>query len=334
MLKVTVLGAGGFGLALSIMAVNKGYDVTVWSKFRQELDQIKKDGEHKTKLPGIRIPESIKFTDNLDCLEKSDFVIFGIPSSFLRSTAREAAPYIKEGTVILNAGKGLEDITFKTMSEILKEEIPQAKIAVISGPSHAEEVAREIPTAVAVASDTPEISEYVQKICSSSVLRMYINNDLTGCELGGALKNVIALCTGICDGLGYGDNTKAALMTRGMHEITKLGISMGGRQETFYGLTGMGDLIVTCTSMHSRNRRAGILIGKGTSPDAAVEEVGTVEGYFACKAAYHLSKKMNVPMPITEELYSILYENADVKDVLNRLMTRPLKKECDFLESV
>lgn len=330
MLNITVLGAGGFGLALAIIMNKQGHNVTVWSKLENEIIQLEKDREHKQKLPGVKIPESIKLTTEYDAIKTSDMIIFGVPSSFVRSTAKEVSAYIAKDTIVLNAGKGLEDGTFKTLSEILEEEIPQAKIAVLSGPSHAEEVAREVPTAVVIASKSKETAEFIQKECSSSVLRMYVNTDILGCELGGALKNIIALCAGICDGLGYGDNTKAAVMTRGMHEIVKLGLAMGGKSETFGGLTGMGDLIVTCTSMHSRNRRAGILIGKGVSPDEAVKQVGTVEGYFCCKAAYHLAKEKNVSMPITEELYNILYNGADVKQSLNKLMSRPFRSECDF----
>lgn len=330
MLNITVLGAGGFGLALAIIMNKQGHNVTVWSKLENEIIQLEKYREHKQKLPGVKIPESIKLTTEYDAIKTSDMIIFGVPSSFVRSTAKEVSAYIAKDTIVLNAGKGLEDGTFKTLSEILEEEIPQAKIAVLSGPSHAEEVAREVPTAVVIASKSKETAEFIQKECSSSVLRMYVNTDVLGCELGGALKNIIALCAGICDGLGYGDNTKAAVMTRGMHEIVKLGLAMGGKSETFGGLTGMGDLIVTCTSMHSRNRRAGILIGKGVSPDEAVKQVGTVEGYFCCKAAYHLAKEKNVSMPITEELYNILYNGADVKQSLNKLMSRPFRSECDF----
>ena len=330
MLNITVLGAGGFGLALAIIMNKQGHNLTVWSKLENEIIQLEKDREHKQKLPGVKIPESIKLTTEYDAIKTSDMIIFGVPSSFVRSTAKEVSAYIAKDTIVLNAGKGLEDGTFKTLSEILEEEIPQAKIAVLSGPSHAEEVAREVPTAVVIASKSKETAEFIQKECSSSVLRMYVNTDVLGCELGGALKNIIALCAGICDGLGYGDNTKAAVMTRGMHEIVKLGLAMGGKAETFGGLTGMGDLIVTCTSMHSRNRRAGILIGKGVSPDEAVKQVGTVEGYFCCKAAYHLAKEKNVSMPITEELYNILYNGADVKQSLNKLMSRPFRSECDF----
>lgn len=330
MLNITVLGAGGFGLALAIIMNKQGHNVTVWSKLENEIIQLEKDREHKQKLPGVKIPESIKLTTEYDAIKTSDMIIFGVPSSFVRSTAKEVSAYIAKDTIVLNAGKGLEDGTFKTLSEILEEEIPQAKIAVLSGPSHAEEVAREVPTAVVIASKSKETAEFIQKECSSSVLRMYVNTDVLGCELGGALKNIIALCAGICDGLGYGDNTKAAVMTRGMHEIVKLGLAMGGKAETFGGLTGMGDLIVTCTSMHSRNRRAGILIGKGVSPDEAVKQIGTVEGYFCCKAAYHLAKEKNVSMPITEELYNILYNGSDVKQSLTRLMSRPFRSECDF----
>jgi glycerol-3-phosphate dehydrogenase (NAD(P)+) len=252
-----------------------------------------------------------------------------VPSSFIRSTAREAAAFIKPDTYVLNAGKGVEDGTFMRMSEILKEEIPQARVAVLSGPSHAEEVARSIPTAVVIASEDIKTAEHIRDELASFELRMYVNTDVIGCELGGALKNVIALCAGICDGMGFGDNTKAALMTRGMHEITRLGLKLGGKRETFSGLTGMGDLIVTCCSKHSRNRRAGMLIGQGKTPEEAVREVGTVEGYFCCRAAYDLAKKAGVDMPITEELYRVLFEGAAAKDAFARLLGRPFRNEGD-----
>lgn len=331
MADIVVLGAGGFGLSLAIMASRFGHSVSVWSAFEDEIEAIKRDGEHKKKLPGVKIPENISFFSNLNILEMNDddtIVIFGIPSAFTRDVARQAAPYLEKG-IVLNTAKGLEDGTFKRMSEVLKEEIPNLPIAVLSGPSHAEEVARGIPTTVVVSSESIETANYIQEVLSNKVFRIYINNDTTGCELGGSLKNIIALCAGICDGLGYGDNTKAALMTRGISEIARLGVAMGAKLETFSGLTGIGDLIVTCTSMHSRNRRAGILIGQGVYPDEAVRQVGTVEGYSCCKVAWELSKKMKVDMPITEQLYKVLYEYDDVKDSLGNLMGRPHRHETE-----
>ena len=324
MAKIVILGSGGFGLSLAIMAEHCGkHNVTVWSKFQSEIDEIRKHGEHIQKLPGVPISESIVLTSDISCIKGCDMVIFGIPSSFVRNVAKEAAPYITENMVILNTGKGLEEGSLKTLSEVINEEIKTDKLVVLSGPSHAEEVARCIPTTVVAASNNHEAAEYVQRELGKDYLRIYLNDDVKGCELGGALKNIIALCVGICDGLGYGDNTKAALMTRGIHEIARLGKAAGADTVTFSGLTGIGDLIVTCTSMHSRNRRAGILIGQGVSPEEAVKRVGTVEGYFCCKAAYDLAQKLGVEMPITEQLNEVLFKGGDVRRALGALMNRP-----------
>lgn len=328
MANVVILGSGGFGLSLAVMAEHCGkHNVTVWSKFQSEIDEIRKHGEHIQKLSGVPISESIMLTSDISCVKGCDILIFGIPSSFVRDVAKLASPYTDEKMVIVNTGKGLEEGTFKLLSDVIGEEIKNDKIVVLSGPSHAEEVARCIPTTIVAASKNLSAAEYVQKIFASDCLRIYINDDVTGCEIGGALKNIIALCVGICDGMGYGDNTKAALMTRGIHEIARLGKAMGAKASTFSGLTGIGDLIVTCTSMHSRNRRAGILIGQGISPEEAVEKVGTVEGYFCCKVAYELSQKIGVEMPITEQLNNILFNGGDVRKALSELMNRPLSYE-------
>ena len=324
MANIVILGSGGFGLAIALLAERTGrHRVTVWSKFQSEIDDIRKHGEHVQKLPGVPISETIAMTSDISCAKDAELLIFGIPSSFVRDVAREAAPYISESTIIANTGKGLEDVTFKTLSEVIEEETHSKNIVCLSGPSHAEEVARCIPTTIVAASKNTEAAMYVQAQLSNEFMRIYINDDVIGCELGGALKNIIALCAGICDGLGYGDNTKAALMTRGIHEISRLGKACGANPLTFTGLTGIGDLIVTCTSMHSRNRRAGILIGQGVSPDDAVKQVGTVEGYFCCKAAYALAKKVGVEMPITEQLYDVLFNGGDVREKLGKLMGRP-----------
>lgn len=328
MAKITILGSGGFGLSLAIMAEHCGnHTVTVWSKFQSEIDDIRRHGEHVQKLPGVPVSESIALTSDISCVKGCDMVIFGIPSSFVRDVAKLAAPYIDEHMVVVNTGKGLEEGSLKTLSQVIGEEIKTDKLVVLSGPSHAEEVARCIPTTIAAASENMKAAEYVQNQLSNSFMRIYLNTDVKGCELGGALKNIIALCAGICDGLGYGDNTKAALMTRGIHEIARLGKAFGANVNTFSGLTGIGDLIVTCTSMHSRNRRAGILIGQGVSPQEAVERVGTVEGYFCCKAAYDLSRQLGVEMPITEQLNEVLFKGGDVREALSALMKRPLSLE-------
>lgn len=328
MAKIVILGSGGFGLSLAIMAEHcGGHDVTVWSKFQSEIDEIRSHGEHIHKLPGVPVSESIAMTSDISCVKGCDMLIFGIPSSFVRDVAREAAPYIDDNMVVVNTGKGLEEGSLKTLSEVISEEVKTDKLVVLSGPSHAEEVARCIPTTVVAASVNHEAAEYVQKQFCNSYMRIYLNDDVKGCEIGGALKNIIALCVGVCDGLGYGDNTKAALMTRGIHEIARLGKAAGADERTFSGLTGIGDLIVTCTSMHSRNRRAGILIGQGVSPQEAVERVGTVEGYFCCKAAYDLARRLGVEMPITEQLNEVLFNGGDVRAALTNLMNRPLNYE-------
>ena len=324
MAKIVILGSGGFGLSLAVMAEHcGGHDVTVWSKFQSEIDDIRTHGEHTQKLPGVPISESIAMTSDISCIKGCDLLIFGIPSTFVRDVAKLAAPFIDDNMVIVNTGKGLEEDSLKTLSEVICEEIKTDKLVVLSGPSHAEEVARCIPTTIAASSHNMKAAEYVQKELGNSSLRIYLNRDVIGCEIGGALKNIIALCVGICDGMGYGDNTKAALMTRGIHEIARLGRAVGANILTFSGLTGIGDLIVTCTSMHSRNRRAGILIGQGVSPEEAVKRVGTVEGYFCCKAAYDLSRKLGVEMPITEQLNEILFHGGDVREALTKLMNRP-----------
>lgn len=327
MAKITVLGSGGFGLSLAIMCDKNGHEVTVWSNFSQEIEDIKKYGEHKTKLPNVKVLDSIKLTTNMDCINGSDIVIFGIPSKFVRSVAKKASKYITNNMIIVNTAKGLEEGTHKRMSEVLQDEIPQGKIVILSGPSHAEEVARDIPTTVVVASTVSRYAEIIQEELSNPLFRIYVNNDIIGCEIGGSLKNIIALCSGISDGMGYGDNTKAALMTRGIAEMVRLGVALGAKTDTFSGLTGLGDLIVTCTSIHSRNYRAGVLIGQGISPQETVTMVGTVEGYECCKVAWSLAKTLEVSMPITEQLYKILFEGESVRSSLPNLMGRP--KRCE-----
>ena len=332
MANITVLG-GGFGTALAVMLYTsqQQHKVTLWSAIPEEIEAMRRDGEQKVKLPGVKIPNGIVLTTDLSVIEDSDLVLFAIPSAFVRDTCKKVAPHLKEGTVIVNAGKGIEEDSYKLMSTVFAEEIPQGAYVVLTGPSHAEEVGRGIPTSVVAASANRMAAYLVQEWFSSPTFRVYINDDVTGCELGGALKNVIALSAGISDGLGFGDNTKAALMTRGLHEIERLGAALGSRTNTFAGLTGLGDLIVTCTSMHSRNRRAGILIGEGTAPADAVAQVGTVEGYYCCRAAYGLAKRYEVEMPITEALYRVLYEDADVHEMVRGLMERPKKREYEKL---
>ena len=331
MAEIIILGSGGFGISLAVMLQRMGHDVTVWSAFEEEIETIRRDGEHRAKLPGVKIPEEINLVSDISNTAGKDVVLLGIPSPFVRDVAKKAAPYITKDAIIVNTSKGLENHSLKLISDVIGEEIPQAPLVILSGPSHAEEVALGIPTTVVAASENMEAAAYIQEIMSSNVFRIYINNDVVGCELGGALKNIIALCAGICDGLKYGDNTKAALMTRGLSEIARLGIAMGANYATFAGLTGIGDLIVTCTSMHSRNRRAGILIGQGVKPEEAVKLVGTVEGYNCCQVALALAKKMGVIMPITEQLSKVLFEGENVKDSLGKLMSRPKKCETEVI---
>lgn len=331
MAKFTILGMGGFGLALAVMLNNFGHEVTVWSAFKQEIDDIIRDGENRQKLPGVKVSSEIVLTDDIGSVADAEIVIFGIPTRKVREVAKKAAPYIKPETVVVNTGKGLEDGTLKRMSEVLGEEIPNNPIVVLSGPSHAEEVALGMPTTVVASSAEKKYADYIQSVMSNNTFRIYINDDIIGCELGGSLKNVIALCAGICDGMGFGDNTKAALMTRGITEIARLGVALGGKSETFAGLTGIGDLIVTCTSMHSRNRRAGMLIGQGITPEEAIDRVGTVEGYLCTKAAYALAQKMGVDMPITEQCNSVLFKGTSAKIAVSNLMGRPKRHESEIV---
>ncbi|MBQ8905031.1 MAG: NAD(P)-dependent glycerol-3-phosphate dehydrogenase [Ruminococcus sp.] len=329
MAKITVLGAGGFGIALAVLMHNSGHDVTVWSAFPAELDEIRREGEQKTKLPGVPVPKEIHLCEDISCVKEKDLVLIGVPSLFVRDTAKKILPHLSEGTIIANTAKGLEDGSLKPLSLVLEEELAGFDIVVLTGPSHAEEVGLGIPTTIVAASKSKSAAMYTQETLSSPTFRIYLNDDVLGCELGGALKNIIALCAGVCDGLGYGDNTKAALMTRGIHEISRLGVALGAKVGTFAGLAGIGDLIVTCTSMHSRNRRAGILIGQGVSPEEAIRQIGTVEGYYCCHAAHALAQKVGVDLPITEQLYNVLFEGADVKQALGNLMNRPKRHESE-----
>ena len=295
---------------------------------------LKECHEHKDKLPGVILDDSIVFTDDILTSSKDkDLFVMAVPSPYTRSTSHLFAPYIEKDKIIVNVAKGIEEDTLDTLTEIIKEEIPQAKTAVLSGPSHAEEVSRGIPTTCVVGADNKESAEYIQNLFMNEYFRVYTSPDVLGIELGGALKNVVALAAGIADGLGYGDNTKAALITRGIHEITRLGLAMGGKIESFTGLTGIGDLIVTCASMHSRNRRAGILIGQGKTMQEAMDEVKmVVEGVYSAKAAMKLAKKYNVEVPIIEQVNLILFEDKKASEALKDLMGRDKKAEATTLE--
>ncbi len=328
-MKIAVIGSGSWGSAIAVMLSKKGYDIFLWSWKQDETDRLISDRENKAYLPGINFPDNIICSHDLkECVTDASLVICVVPSPATRSTAKALSPYIKDGQIILNLSKGLENDSLKTLAEVYSEEIPQAKIAVMSGPSHAEEVSRDLPTTNVVATCDLKLAEYIQEIMMSENFRIYTSTDVLGVELGGALKNVIALCAGISDGLGYGDNTKAALMTRGIAEIARLGAAMGAKPETFAGLSGIGDLIVTCTSMHSRNRRAGILLGKGKSLDETLDEIKmVVEGVNTAASALKLSKKYNVLMPITKEANAILFEGKPAKQAVFELMMRDKKSE-------
>lgn len=329
MSKVSVIGAGSWGTALAILLEKNGHEVTLWSHREEEAKELAKSREHKSKLPGVQIPERIEITGNLEsALQAKDVLVFAVPSVAVRSTAKKVAPYVKKGQLIVNVAKGIEETTLMTLTDIIEEEIPGAKGCVLSGPSHAEEVSRGLPTTCVVGAKDKETAEFLQNVFMSPVFRVYISPDILGIELGGALKNVIALAAGTADGLGYGDNTKAALITRGITEIARLGIAMGAKADTFYGLSGIGDLIVTCASKHSRNRKAGYLMGQGRSMQQAMDEVNmVVEGVYSAKAGLALSQKYKVEMPIIEQVNKVLFEGKAPAVAVKELMVRDKKIE-------
>ncbi|MBQ2798152.1 MAG: NAD(P)-dependent glycerol-3-phosphate dehydrogenase [Ruminiclostridium sp.] len=326
MADIMILGCG-FGTALGIMWDKYGHNVTAWSKYKEEIDAIRKDGEHKRLLPGVIVPPSIALTTDLSIASGKDILVFAIPSKFVRDVAQSVKPYVTTNTVIVNVGKGFEEATEKRLSEVLKEELPDNPIVVLTGPSHAEEVARNCPTTVVCASDDKASTEYVQDTLQNDRFRIYANSDMSGCEIGGAMKNAIALCCGIIEGMGLGDNTLAAIMTRGLAEITRLGVAMGAKRETFNGLSGIGDLIVTCTSTHSRNHRAGLLIGDGMSAEEAVARVGTVEGYNVAIIAQRIARRLGISTPIIDQLCSVCYEGLNPRESISQLMSRPSRAE-------
>ena len=328
-MKVSVIGSGSWGIALSRVLWSNGHEVKVWSALKEEIDMLTSHREHVKNLPGIKIDEAIMISGDLaTTVEGADILVMAVPSRFVRSTSELLKAYVVPGQIIVNVGKGLEDGSLYTLEQVIEEVLTEQKIAVLSGPSHAEEVARGIPTSVVAASKDKKVVSTIQEAFMNQYFRVYGSDDVLGVEMGGALKNVIALAAGISDGLGYGDNTKAALMTRGMAEISRLGIAMGASIKTFNGLSGMGDLIVTCTSMHSRNRRAGILIGQGKSLHEAQEEVAmVVEGVYAATAALHLAQKFEVEMPIIEQVNQVLFEGKSPKEAVMDLMERDRKFE-------
>ena len=323
-----MIGGGSWGIALAVLLHKNGHQITVWSALESEIEMLRTQHEHKM-LPGVKLAEDIRFTlDEREAVAGADLLVMAVASSFTRRTAKRLCPYVAQGQLIVNVAKGIEEQTLMTQAQITEQEIPQARVAVLSGPSHAEEVGRGIPTTIVVGARKRSTAEYIQNLFMNEVFRVYTSPDVLGIELGGSLKNVVALAAGIADGLGYGDNTKAALITRGITEIARLGTAMGGRFETFCGLTGIGDLIVTCASMHSRNRRAGILIGQGKTMEEAMEEVQmVVEGVYSAKAAMELAKKYDVQLPIIEQVNAILFDGKPADVAVKELMLRDRKIE-------
>lgn len=325
-MKTAVVGSGAWGTALAIQLSKNGHEVTIWT-FEKDLIPQMQQQRQNPRLPGAVLPEGIEISSEYSCVSGCQLVVIATPSFPIRSVCKGIAPYLDENAVIVCVTKGLENGTLLRMSEVVEQETGH-KVVALTGPSHAEEVAQDIPTGCLAACEDQELAELVQEAFTSDHLRIYTSPDVIGAELGGALKNVIALCAGITDGLGYGDNTKAMLMTRGLTEMGRLGVSMGAKKETFAGLSGVGDLIVTCTSMHSRNRRAGILIGQGVPPMEAMEQVGAVvEGYYAAKSAWELCVKQGVDMPIIQAAYAVLYEGASAADATKKLLIRQPKAE-------
>ena len=334
MSDISIIGAGSWGTALSVVLHKNGHKITIWSALAPEIEMLKEKHEQAEKLPGVILPDDIMFTTDLkEAIEGKDMLVLAVPSPFTRSTAKAMSPFVAEGQLIVSVAKGIEENTLMTLSEIIMEEIPQCEVAVLCGPSHAEEVGKEIPTSLVAGAKKRATAELVQNTFMSEVLRVYTSPDVLGMEIGASLKNVIALAAGMADGLGYGDNTKAALITRGISEMGRLALAMGAKYETLSGLTGMGDLIVTCASKHSRNRRAGYLMGQGyTMQQAMVEVKMVVEGVYSAKAAIALAKKYHVDMPIIEQVNEVLFENKPAKDAVKELMLRDKKVEHDDLE--
>lgn len=329
MSKIAILGSGSMGIAVSVLLDLNGYDVIMWTPFKEEADMLNKTREHKDRLPGIKIPEKIKCTtDFAEALKDVESVILTVPSQKMRETAIRLKNHVKDGTVLISCSKGIEEGTGMILTDVLLEELPNVKVAAISGPSYAIEIAKQLPTALVCASTSPQVALYGQNMFMNKYVRVYANDDMLGVEIGGAIKNVIAFCAGISDGLGFGYNAKAALITRGLTEITRLGIAMGADKSTFAGLTGMGDLILTCTGEYSRNRRAGILVGEGMTVQEAINEVNmVVEGVATALPAYKLSRKYNVSMPIITQAYNIIHNNLSPKDAFVCLMNRDKKYE-------
>ena len=329
MKTIGIVGAGSWGTALAALLGSKGHEVRIWDVDGENLEAIGRDGENKRYLPGVPLSGNLSPKGTLaEALRGADIALFSAPAQHFRSALESALPLLDKRTVVVNVAKGIEQQTLKRMSEIARECVPESKYVVLSGPSHAEEVGRFLPTIVVAASVNARAAEQVQDVFMTDRFRVYTNHDVAGVEFGGALKNIIALGAGISDGMGYGDNAKAAMMTRGITEIARLGVRFGASEKTFSGLTGLGDLIVTCTSMHSRNRRCGILIGQGVDPKEATERIGmVVEGMSTTEAAYELARVAGIEMPITECIYNVIKGRIEAKDAVDRLMTREKKHE-------
>lgn len=329
MKKVTVIGSGSWGTALAVLLAEHGHEVTIWSRRQEAVDELLERRTNEKYLPGVQIPAEIgATTDRAEAVAGAEIIILAVPSRAVRQTAEDFAPHFSKGQILVNVAKGLEEGTLLRLSEVIRECVPECEVCVLSGPSHAEEVARNIPSACLIASENEETAKLVQREFMNHRFRLYTNTDMIGVEMGAALKNIMALAAGMSDGLGFGDNTKAALMTRGMAEMQRLGMAMGGKAETFSGLSGIGDLIVTCTSMHSRNRRAGILLGQGKSLAETLDTVQmVVEGVNTVQAACRLAEKYGVSMPITEAINDVLFHGKNVEDAVLELMTRDGKAE-------
>lgn len=330
MSKVAFIGGGSFGTALAVLLAKKGNEVTVYDKDEFVINDIKENKKNSKYLPELVIPENVTATlDINEGIKDVDFVVIAVPSHVVRIVAKQLSSILNPNAIVISIAKGIEEGSDKRLSEVLSDELKNP-VVILSGPSHAEEIAQSLPTTIVVTSKTMDKAKDVQDLFMTEDFRVYTNEDLIGVEIGGAVKNVIAFAAGVVDGLGYGDNTKAALMTRGMKEISRIGVALGGKEETFYGLTGMGDLIVTCTSMHSRNRRAGIMIGEGKSLDETLEAVGmVVEGVKACRAFYELKEKIGVEMPITDALYKALFMSKNPRKAITELMSRDKKSETE-----
>ena len=334
MRKIGIIGAGSWGTALAVNLARNNHEVMIWSIMEDEIKMLNEHREHIDKLPGVKLAENISFTTDMEAAIKGmDMLVLAVPSIFTRSTSKSMAPFVEEGQIIACVGKGIEDNTFMTITDIVEEEIPQADVCVLCGPSHAEEVGQGLPTTVVAGAHSQKSAEFIQDTFMNETFRVYTSPDMLGMELGGSFKNVIALAAGMCDGLGFGDNTKAALIVRGISEVARLAVAMGAKPETVNGLTGVGDLIVTCQSRHSRNRKAGELMGQGLTMEQATKEVKmVVEGVYSAKAALALGKKYYVQMPIIEEVNKVLFEDKSAKEAVYDLMLREKRVESNALD--